>query len=109
MTEIEKIGEESFINFDPKNISKVPHVAGVIELADIQRDVVYLDSSPDLNKRLFELLNSFDPCLQVVKFFRIAINPNVEEGLLKAFYQYKENNDNKIPRCCKADPTRRIK
>lgn len=109
MTEIEKIGEESFITFDAKNISKVPHVAGVIELADIGREVIYLDSSPDLNKRLFELLDSFDPCLDQVKFFRIEINPNVEEGLMKAFYLYKENHDNKIPRCCKFDPTRRIK
>ncbi len=31
MVEIEKIGEESFISFDKKNISKVPHVAGVEE------------------------------------------------------------------------------
>lgn len=109
MVEIEKIGEENLVNFDPKNISKVPHAAGVIELANIAREVIYIDASPDLNKKLFELVNSFDPCLAKVKFYRIEINPNIDEGLLKTFMRYKEENDNKIPRCNWADPTQRIK
>jgi len=109
MVEIEKIGEESFIPFDSKNISKVPKVAGVIELADLSREIIYIDSSPDINKRLFELVESYDPCLEATRFFRIEINPSVEEGLLKAFHRYKENHDNKTPRCNRIDPTRRIK
>ena len=109
MTEIEKIGEENYNDFDPKTISKVPHVAGIIELADIAREVIFIDASPDINKKLFELINSYNPCLEKVKFFRIEINPGVDEGLLKAFTRYKAENNGMIPKCNKVDPTRRIK
>ncbi|MFH1597997.1 MAG: hypothetical protein ABIB97_02915 [Patescibacteria group bacterium] len=109
MAEIEKIGEESFIAFDKKNISKVPHVAGIIELANLEREVIYIDSSPDINKKLFELIDSYDPCLDNAKFYRIEINPGVDQGLLKAFQRYKEAHENHIPRCNRMDPTRRVK
>lgn len=109
MTEIEKIGEENFSDFDPKAISKTPHVAGVIELADISREVIFIDASPDINKKLFDLLSSYNPCLDKVKFYRIEINPGVDEGLIKAFTKYKAANNGQIPKCNKVDITRRIK
>ncbi|MBU1149201.1 hypothetical protein KKI23_03865 [Patescibacteria group bacterium] len=109
MVEIEKIGEESWQDFDAKLISQVPHAAGLIELADIKREVIYLDGGPDLNKKLFELLETYNPCLDDVKHFRVEINPNVDESYLKSFKKYKEENDNKIPRCNRSDPTRKLR
>ena len=68
MTEIEKIGEENFIDFDPKAVSKVPHAAGIIELADITREVIYIDASPDINKKMFELCEKYNMPVRMKRF-----------------------------------------
>lgn len=108
MARLESLREE-WVKLEIGKLTQLPSAAGVFELGDINREVIYIGTARDLNKDLLPYLSSDNGCLRQAKYFRVSINPELQRGELYLFKRYKEDNDNRIPRCNRRDPTRLIR
>jgi len=96
---------DDFTAFTFQNVSQVPHLAGVFQLADKTRDVIYIAKAQDLKNDLLEIFDSSLPCFLDAKFYGLEINPEIDAGYRKLFRKHKADHRGRKPRCNSDDPT----
>lgn len=88
--------------WNKEQVKKVPKKPGVYGLYSKQRDLIYVGSSGNINKRLMHYLRSEfmddDPCKRYTAYFTVELTPRFiqREGSILREYVRKEA---KLPVC----------
>lgn len=96
---------EEFSTFTFQMVSQIPHSAGVFELANPKREVIYIGKAEDLKNDLLGIFGSYNPCFTAVKYYRIEMNPEIDAAYRRLFRAYKEDHNERLPKCNDSDPT----
>lgn len=96
-----------WIAFTAQHIAVIPPVPGVYELGDHRREVIFIGRSINLAKALLELQDPIDINLRETKFFRIALETDLFEGVRRLFQEYEDEHGGTLPRCNPVNYTRR--
>ena len=92
-------GIADWIEFNARNISHVPNVPGIYELADITRRIVYINKAAKLSMALTDINANPTICLRSVRYFRVALNPNLLDGLKARLLAFRDSTSEAHPKC----------
>lgn len=94
---------------DPKAVQRVPDKAGVYELGNENKTVIYIGqaSGGRLRERIGDHVNeSVNECIKMYAvFFRYRTTRAYIEAERELFREYKERHSGKIPSCNTQDPS----
>ena len=90
--------ETRLIPLNYSNITLVPSVEGVYELANSSQQIIYIGRSDNLQRRLNEHLNTTDPCIKSAAYFRFEKTYRSEQRERELIDHFRRLNG-RLPRC----------
>jgi hypothetical protein len=99
-----KIDGNDFYEWKETNAKNIPEASGVYGLFESQTEnsLIYIGSSSNLRERFthyWETNFSEDPCKQTTKWYKREITNDYEKREKELLEQYKEEHDEKLPKC----------